>query len=110
MTKTLDPPQVYVVDPETLSVDSYLLWDDEQGIIALRMCYALWDEAEAVVTESKHTGLDTPFSVFAIQCESFVCTSFFGAATFASIRPPAPSIGNASDAGTLAKNIWSTPV
>jgi len=68
-TKTMDPPPVYVVDPETSSVDSYSLWDDEQGITALRRYYALRDEAEDAVTESKRTWLDTPFSTFAIQCE-----------------------------------------
>ena len=45
-TKTMNPPQVYIVDPETSSVDSYSLWDDEQGIMALRRYYALRDEAE----------------------------------------------------------------
>ena len=71
-TKTVDPPQVYVVDPETSSMDSFSLWDDEQGITALRRYYALRDEAEDAITESKRTWLDTPFSVFAVQCESFV--------------------------------------
>ncbi|KAH0838886.1 hypothetical protein J3R83DRAFT_7313 [Lanmaoa asiatica] len=66
-TKAMDPPQVYVVDPETSSVDSFSLWDDERGITALRRYYALRDEAEDAVTESKRTWLDTPFSVFAVQ-------------------------------------------
>ncbi|KAG8220621.1 hypothetical protein J3R82DRAFT_2877 [Butyriboletus roseoflavus] len=44
--KTMDPPQVYVMDPETSSVESYSLWDDERGITALRRYYALRDEAE----------------------------------------------------------------
>jgi hypothetical protein len=51
---------VYVVDPETasiMSIDSSLgamLWDDERGITALRKYYALKDEAQDTVTESKH--------------------------------------------------------
>ena len=72
-TKAMDPPPVYVVDPETSSVDSFSLWDDERGITALRRYYALRDEAEGAVTESKRTWLDTPFSVFALQCKSFAC-------------------------------------
>lgn len=67
--KTMDPPPVYVVDPETSSVDSFSLWDDEQGITALRRYYALRDEVEDAVTESKRTWLDTPFSTFALQCK-----------------------------------------
>jgi hypothetical protein len=60
---------VYVVDPETASVDSMSLWDDEKGITALRKYYALRDEAQDTVSESKQVWLDTPFSVFAVQCE-----------------------------------------
>ncbi|KAG9309421.1 hypothetical protein JVU11DRAFT_10673 [Chiua virens] len=41
MTKTSDPSQVYVVDSATSSVDSFSLWDNEWGITALRMYYAL---------------------------------------------------------------------
>jgi len=48
-------------------VDSFSLWDDERGITALRRYYALRDEAENTVTESKRTWLDTPFSIFALQ-------------------------------------------
>ena len=68
-SKTMDLPQVYVVDPETSSLNSFSLWDDEQGMAALRRYYALRDEARDTITESKRTWLDTPFSVFAVQCE-----------------------------------------
>jgi serine/arginine repetitive matrix protein 2 len=54
-TKLVDLLQAYVVYPETSSVDSFSLWDDEQGITALRRCYALRDEAEDTVTESQRT-------------------------------------------------------
>jgi hypothetical protein len=43
------------------------VWDDERGIVALRKYYALKDEAQDTVTESKRQWLDTPFSVFAVQ-------------------------------------------
>ncbi|KAL1747929.1 hypothetical protein HDZ31DRAFT_60801 [Schizophyllum fasciatum] len=62
---------VYVVDADdTRSIESgnsISLWDDDRGIIALRKYYALRDEAENTVTESKRTWLDTPFSTFALQ-------------------------------------------
>ncbi|EGO19639.1 hypothetical protein SERLADRAFT_443108 [Serpula lacrymans var. lacrymans S7.9] len=69
-TKTIGPAamsSVYVVDPETASVDSMSLWDDERGITALRKYYALRDEAQDTVQESKRVWMDTPFSVFAVQ-------------------------------------------
>jgi hypothetical protein len=66
-TKTIGRTPVFVADPETASVDSVSLWDDERGITALRKYYALRDEAEDTVTESQRVWLDTPFSVFAVQ-------------------------------------------
>ncbi|KAG2365179.1 hypothetical protein BDR07DRAFT_1470529 [Suillus spraguei] len=66
-TRTIDRTPVFVADPETASVDSVSLWDDERGITALRKYYALRDEAEDTVTESQRVWLDTPFSVFAVQ-------------------------------------------
>lgn len=68
-TKALGRAPVFVADPETTSVDSVSLWDDERGIMALRKYYALRDEVEDTVTESQRVWLDTPFSVFAVQCE-----------------------------------------
>ncbi|KAI6020976.1 hypothetical protein BKA83DRAFT_4293512 [Pisolithus microcarpus] len=67
VTKTMGPSRVFVVDPETSSVDSISPWDDERGITALRKYYALRDEAQDAVTESKRIWVDTPFSVFAVQ-------------------------------------------
>ena len=66
--KTMGPSRVFVVDPETSSVDSFSMWDDERGISALRKYYALRDEVQDAVTESKRTWEDTPFSLFAVQC------------------------------------------
>jgi hypothetical protein len=59
--------EVFIVDAETASINS--TWDDERGIVALRKYYALRDEAEEAVTESKLVWQDTPFSLFAVQCE-----------------------------------------
>ena len=109
-TKTMNPPQVYIVDPETSSVDSYSLWDDEQGIMALRRYYALRDEAEDAITESQRTWLDTPFSAFATQCASLACARLFCIDNFASLRPSAPSLRNASDVGTFPAKLWTTSI
>jgi serine/arginine repetitive matrix protein 2 len=59
--------EVFIVDPEAESLSS--MWDDERGIVALRKYYALRDEAQNTVTESKLIWRDTPFSVFAVQCK-----------------------------------------
>jgi hypothetical protein len=65
---------VFIVDPETASVDLNpdSVWVEETGIIALRRYYALRDEAQDTVVESKRTWEDTPFSVFAVQCTLFL--------------------------------------
>jgi hypothetical protein len=68
-TKALGRAPVLVAGPETTSVDSVSVWDDERGIMALRKCYALRDEAEDTVTESQRVWLDMAFSIFAVQCE-----------------------------------------
>ena len=68
---------VFVVDSDTVSIHSKpeeSTWDDERGITTLRKYYALRDEAENVVDESKRTWLDTPFSLFALQS---TCISFY---------------------------------
>ncbi|KAK0244974.1 hypothetical protein EDD85DRAFT_1348 [Armillaria nabsnona] len=60
---------VFVVDEDTASIHSATAaWDDERGIVALRRYYELRDEAESAVTESKRVWIDTPFSLFALQC------------------------------------------
>jgi hypothetical protein len=47
------------------------VWDDERGIVALRKYYAPKDETQTTVSESRMVWLDTPFSLFAIQCGFF---------------------------------------
>ncbi|KAG7440055.1 uncharacterized protein BT62DRAFT_938390 [Guyanagaster necrorhizus] len=60
---------VFVVDEDTASIHSATATrDDERGIVALRRYYELRDEAESAVTESKRVWVDTPFSLFALQC------------------------------------------
>ena len=57
---------ILVVDSDTVSIHSKLeesTWDDEHRITTLRKYYALRDEAETVIVESKRTWLDTPFSL-----------------------------------------------
>ena len=79
-TSTIECQPIFIVDPETASIDSLpresSIWDDERGIVALRRYYALRDEAQDTVTESKRLWLDTPFSVFALQCKSFLFLYF----------------------------------
>ncbi|KAF5376919.1 hypothetical protein D9615_007315 [Tricholomella constricta] len=59
---------IFIVEPETTAASHEIsIWDDENGIIALRKYCALRDEAQTTVTESKLTWLDTPFSLFALQ-------------------------------------------
>lgn len=60
---------VFVVNEDTASVRfPATTWDDERGILALRRYYELRDEAESAVTESKRVWIDTPFSLYALQC------------------------------------------
>lgn len=68
---------VFIVDGDTASFDAHAeaqyeepVWDDERGIVALRKYYALRDEAQNTVTESRRIWSDTPFSLFAIQSMS----------------------------------------
>jgi len=56
---------VIVVDPDDTSTD----WD-ERGIAALRRYFTLKDEADVTISESKQAWLDTPFSIYAVQCAS----------------------------------------
>ena len=78
---------VYIVDADTAALQQqhhqhqgssgshdfdFGVWDDERGIVALRKYYALKDEAQTTVSESRRVWLDTPFSLFAIQCGFFL--------------------------------------
>ncbi|KAH9846904.1 hypothetical protein C2E23DRAFT_872120 [Lenzites betulinus] len=61
----LNNSSVYIVEGDSDSV--YGEWDEEHGIMTLRHYYALRDEAQETVAESKRVWVDTPFSVFAVQ-------------------------------------------
>ncbi len=77
MDDTTRRQPIFVVDLDTLSIHSKgeeSVWDDEQGIVAQRKFYALRDEAENTVSESKRTWMDSPFSIFALQCELHSCS------------------------------------
>ena len=64
---------VYVVGSDTESIQDpeESIWDDERGIVALRKYYTLKDEAQETVAESQKIWVDTPFSIFAVQCTLF---------------------------------------
>ena len=53
---------VYVVESDRDSIYS-ASWDDESGITTLRRYYALRNEAQVTVDESKRVWLDTPLSL-----------------------------------------------
>ena len=63
----MGPSRVFIVDPETSSVDSFSMRDDEWGISALQNYHALRDEVQDAMTESQCTWADTSFSLFAVQ-------------------------------------------
>lgn len=67
-TASVHNDTVIIVDPEAASMEED--WTDEHGIVSLRKYYALRDEVQVTVTESKRAWSDTPFSLFAIQCKS----------------------------------------
>ena len=69
--QAIDPmtnDSVYVVECDGDSI--YSEYDDEHGITSLRRYYALRSEAQVTVDESKRVWIDTPFSLFALQCRS----------------------------------------
>ncbi|OJT03398.1 hypothetical protein TRAPUB_5996, partial [Trametes pubescens] len=57
---------VYIVEDDNLD-SVYGDWVEETGIMTLRRYYALRDEAQETVTESRRVWVNTPFSVFASQ-------------------------------------------
>ncbi len=80
---------VFVVDEDTASIHSATAaWDDERGIVALRRYYELRDEAESAVTESKRVWIDTPFSLFALQCRCFPMNECILSDIFIGFDPP----------------------
>jgi serine/arginine repetitive matrix protein 2 len=63
------PPSVYIVE-DTEAADN-MDWDEETSVIAMRRYWALKDEAQDTVKESRRVWMDTPFSIFALQCEFY---------------------------------------
>jgi serine/arginine repetitive matrix protein 2 len=59
---------VIMVDPEDTPIVDW----GERGIVALRQYYTLKDEVDVTIKESKQLWLDTPFSIYAVQCASSV--------------------------------------
>jgi serine/arginine repetitive matrix protein 2 len=59
---------VIIVGPNDVSTVEW----DERGIVALRKYYTLKDEIDVTIKESKQSWLDTPFSIYAVQCASFI--------------------------------------
>lgn len=43
--------------------------DDESGITSMRKYHALKEEAQDTVVDSKRVWIDTPFSLYALQCK-----------------------------------------
>lgn len=71
---------IFIVEPEAEYMHSppsnNAMWDDELGIVALRKYYALREEAQDTVQESKRVWSDTPFSLFAVQCKLCILVFF----------------------------------
>lgn len=88
-TTRLNGSAIYVVESDTASINEESTWDDERGIVTLRKFYALKDEAKETVSESKRTWVDTPFSLFAIQCKFiFTSTTTLLADNVVAFQPP----------------------
>ena len=60
---------VYIVDPEMPLSDSLSTWDEENGITWMRKYHALKEEAQDTVVDSKRVWVDTPYSLYALQCK-----------------------------------------
>ena len=69
-TPTSQPVIVITSDSADLTAPDGSLWDSERDIIAIDRYYALRNEADHTVVESKRIWTDTPFSLFAMQSES----------------------------------------
>jgi serine/arginine repetitive matrix protein 2 len=80
---------VVIVDPDDASTVEWA----ERGIVALRQYCTLKDEADVTVKESKQLWLDTPFSVYAVQCMSYLISGELPLTRFAAFEPPAHRSG-----------------
>jgi serine/arginine repetitive matrix protein 2 len=59
---------VIIVNPDDVST---VQWD-KHGIVALRKYYTLKGEADTTIQESKQLWQDTLFSIYAVQCMSYI--------------------------------------
>ena len=85
---------IFVVDSDTVSVHSKpeeSTWDDEHGITTLRKHYALRDEAETAVVESKRTVGYSVFSLFKVGVFFSFLHSFCLIASSAFQAPGSPA-------------------
>lgn len=105
---THGPSPVFVVDPQVVDLDSASTWDDDNGITELRRYYALKEEAEDTVTDSKRVWVDTPFSLYAIQCKSarHVTFSLYINNFHSSLYSAQTSCGHAGSSSTLSRELW----
>ena len=69
-TPISQPVIVITSDSADLTAPDGSFWDSERDIIAIDRYYALRNEADHTVVESKRIWTDTPFSLFAMQSES----------------------------------------
>lgn len=112
-TSPIESQPVFIVDSDTASIYSNVdettsLWDDERGIVALRRYYALQDEARSTVTESKRVWTDTPSSIFAVRCKSYlVCVLIRIDPEFFSLQTSASRRRNEGVARAFDANLWS---
>ncbi|KAI0696589.1 hypothetical protein BC835DRAFT_853465 [Cytidiella melzeri] len=56
---------VFIVDADSATYEEH--WDEESGVMTMRRYFALREEAQETVIQSKRVWEDTPFSVFAVQ-------------------------------------------
>lgn len=81
---------VYIVDADTASIGG---WDDEHGIVTMRKYYALKDEAHDTVAESQKMWMDTPFSIFAVQCKCYMSRIQLFLTALSAFEPPSNKNG-----------------
>jgi hypothetical protein len=82
---------VIIVDPDDASSVEW----DERGVVALRKYYTLKDEADITIKESKQLWLDTPFSIYAVQCTSRISSLEHSSNIPFSLRAACPSFWHA---------------
>jgi len=90
---------VIIVDPD----DDSTVQLDERGIVALNQYYTLKDDVDTTIQESKQLWLDTPLSIYAVQCTSYISFLYtFRSDMICSFRTARPSHRYASAFGTFS--------